>query len=65
MKTDSIIEYIEKNLSEKRLRHTYGVRDTAVMLAEIYGEDKEKAETAALFHDMLKGRDSERRSMLM
>lgn len=49
MKTDSIIEYIEKNLSEKRLRHTYGVRDTAVMLAEIYGEDKEKAETAALF----------------
>ena len=59
MKTDSILEYIEKNLSEKRLRHTYGVRDTAVMLAEIYGEDKEKAETAALFHDMLKGRDSE------
>ena len=59
MKTDSIIEYIERNLSEKRLRHTYGVRDTAVMLAEIYGEDKEKAETAALFHDMLKGRDSE------
>ncbi len=59
MKTDSIIEYIEKNLSEKRLAHIYGVRDTAVMLAEIYGEDKRKAEIAALFHDMMKGADKD------
>lgn len=49
-----IISYIENNLNKKRLNHTYGVRDTAVKLARIYGEDEEKAELAALFHDMAK-----------
>lgn len=49
-----IISYIENNLNKKRLNHTYGVRDTAVKLAKIYGEDEEKAELAALFHDMAK-----------
>lgn len=59
MKKDSIIEYLEKNLSQKRLAHTYGVRDTALELAGIYGEDAKKAETAAIFHDMMKGADRE------
>lgn len=49
-----IISYIENNLSEKRLKHTYGVRDTAIKLASEYGENTEKAELAALFHDMSK-----------
>ena len=49
-----IISYIENNLSKKRLIHTYGVRDTAVKLAENYGLDVSKAELAALFHDMAK-----------
>lgn len=52
---DSIVSYIEKNFSEKRKIHTEGVRVTAIHLAEKYGESVEKAETAALFHDMFRG----------
>lgn len=51
---DSIEAYIEKNLSEKRKKHTYGVAETAEHLAERYGADREKARTAALFHDMFR-----------
>lgn len=51
---DQIIEYIEKNLNEKRLRHTYSVAKEAVKLAERYGADAERAELAALFHDMFR-----------
>ncbi|MGN0733450.1 MAG: bis(5'-nucleosyl)-tetraphosphatase (symmetrical) YqeK [Emergencia sp.] len=50
-----ISDYIEKNLSEKRRIHTEGVRKTAVRLAEKYGEDVDKAEVAALCHDMYRG----------
>ncbi|MEF9921892.1 MAG: bis(5'-nucleosyl)-tetraphosphatase (symmetrical) YqeK [Anaerovoracaceae bacterium] len=57
MNTDSINEYNLKNLSYKRQKHIEGVRDTAIKLADIYGEDKEKAEIAALFHDMFRGLD--------
>ncbi|MCI5688086.1 bis(5'-nucleosyl)-tetraphosphatase (symmetrical) YqeK [Anaerovoracaceae bacterium 42-11] len=55
MNTDSIKTYIEKNFSEKRKLHTEGVRVTAIDLAKKYGADPEKAETAALFHDMYRG----------
>jgi len=55
MNTDSINSYIEKNFSEKRRVHTEGVRQTAMHLAEKYGENVEKAEVAALFHDMFRG----------
>lgn len=49
-----INDYIKEKLSEKRLLHTYGVRDTAVKLAKLYGADLKKAESAALMHDMFK-----------
>lgn len=55
MNTDSINSYIEKNFSEKRKVHTEGVRKTAIELAQKYGADVEKAEIAALFHDMYRG----------
>ncbi len=55
MSMDSIHDYIEKNLSDKRKKHIEGVRKTAVYLADKYGEDREKADTAALFHDMFRG----------
>lgn len=51
---DSIEVYIEKNLSEKRRRHIYGVVQIAEKLAVKYGCDKEKAKTAALYHDMFR-----------
>lgn len=50
-----IQEYIERNYSEKRKIHTEGVRTTAIELAKRYGADTEKAEIAALFHDMYRG----------
>ena len=49
-----IIDYIEKELSPKRLKHTYGVAEEAGRLAERYGANVEKAKLAALFHDMCK-----------
>ncbi len=49
--TESIDNFIKANLKESRLIHTYGVRDTAVHLAKLYGADPEKAELAALYHD--------------
>lgn len=53
--TSEIKQYIENNFSEKRKVHTEGVRKTAIELAEKYGADPEKAEIAALFHDMYRG----------
>lgn len=48
--------YIESHLKEHRLRHTYSVVEEAKKLAGRYGGDMEKAELAALFHDMFRGR---------
>lgn len=56
---------IEKRLTPKRLRHTYAVADEAVKLAEIYGEDREKAELAALFHDMFRCEPAEHLNQLV
>lgn len=50
-----IIEYIERNMTEKRRIHTYAVAKEAMTLAQRYGEDVEKAELAALFHDFFRG----------
>ena len=43
---------LKENLKEKRLIHTYAVADEAEKLATRYGEDIERARTAALLHDM-------------
>jgi predicted HD superfamily hydrolase involved in NAD metabolism len=50
-----IIEYIERNMTEKRRIHTYAVVEEARKLSRQYGEDMEKAELAALFHDFFRG----------
>jgi HD superfamily phosphohydrolase YqeK len=50
-----IIEYIERNMTEKRRIHTYAVVEEAKELSRRYGEDMEKAELAALFHDFFRG----------
>ena len=51
----SINSYIEKNFTEKRKLHTFAVCNLAIKLAEHYGIEKAKVETAALFHDMFRG----------
>ncbi len=48
---ESIDKFIREKLKESRLKHTYGVRDTAVHLAKLYGADPDKAALAALYHD--------------
>ncbi|EDS76401.1 bis(5'-nucleosyl)-tetraphosphatase (symmetrical) YqeK [Clostridium massiliodielmoense] len=51
---DSMVEYLKNNLKPKRFNHSIGVRDTAVKLAEIYGEDINKARISGLIHDCAK-----------
>ena len=51
---DEIMEYLEKNLNNRRFTHCLGVMDTAVVLAKKYGADVEKAELAGLIHDCAK-----------
>ncbi len=50
-----LIEYIENQMTEKRRNHTYAVAEEAKKLARRYGEDLERAELAALFHDLFRG----------
>ena len=51
---EEIRDYLKDNLKPARYGHTLGVVNTAIKLAEIYGEDKNKAEIAALCHDVAK-----------
>ena len=51
---EAIIDYLHINLTKKRLAHSISVSETAVALAEKYGEDIEKARIAGLVHDLAK-----------
>ncbi|WP_291648771.1 bis(5'-nucleosyl)-tetraphosphatase (symmetrical) YqeK [Clostridium sp.] len=46
--------YLKEHLTESRYNHTLGVVETAMRLAEINKVDKDKAEIAALAHDIAK-----------
>lgn len=50
-------EYLKKNLKEGRLKHSFGVRDTAEIMAKKYGADIFKARIAGLIHDCAKQMD--------
>ncbi|MBR5740100.1 MAG: HD domain-containing protein, partial [Firmicutes bacterium] len=52
---DEILRHVTEDLTEKRRKHTLGVRDTAVRMALEYGADPLKAEIAALGHDLYRG----------
>ncbi len=56
---DEIKDYLRSNLKPARYGHVLGVVNTAIKLAETYGEDKEKAEIAALCHDVAKNMSNE------
>ena len=49
-------DHDKEKYSIKRKEHTEEVRKLAVALAKRYGADKEKAEKAAVFHDMFRGK---------
>ena len=49
-----LIITLEKRLNPKRFLHTLGVAETAAFLAVLHGENREKALTAGLLHDIAK-----------
>lgn len=54
---EDIHDYLRDHLNAGRYQHTLGVVKAAVELAHLHGADAEKAEYAALCHDMLKEKD--------
>ncbi|UTR07907.1 bis(5'-nucleosyl)-tetraphosphatase (symmetrical) YqeK [Alkalihalobacillus sp. LMS6] len=52
-------EIVRHHLTEKRYQHTIGVTETAVRLAKQYHVDEEKAELAAIVHDICKYHDTD------
>jgi predicted HD superfamily hydrolase involved in NAD metabolism len=56
MEQKQALAIVKEQLTEHRYIHTIGVMETAVKLAKRLGEDKKKAETAAIFHDYAKFR---------
>ncbi|MBU3136645.1 bis(5'-nucleosyl)-tetraphosphatase (symmetrical) YqeK [Clostridium gasigenes] len=56
---DKIKAYLKENLTESRYIHTLGVIETAKALANINKIDLEKAEIAALAHDVAKNMNIE------
>jgi nicotinate-nucleotide adenylyltransferase len=54
MTEDEMLELLKDDLKPKRIIHSFGVRDTAVKLAEIHGYDVDKARIAGLLHDCAK-----------
>ncbi len=55
---DPMLTLLQSTLSKDRYRHTLGVEQTALKLAQRYGEDSEKARIAALLHDCARCLDS-------
>ena len=51
---DKIKKDLETMLSPKRYAHTIGVMETALKLADCYGENREKVMIASLCHDIAK-----------
>ena len=51
---EAVIAFNHAHLSEKRLLHIEGVRQTASAMSRAYGADEKKASFAALAHDMYK-----------
>ncbi|WP_274365531.1 bis(5'-nucleosyl)-tetraphosphatase (symmetrical) YqeK [Paenibacillus thermotolerans] len=51
---DRLMSEVSKQMPERRWKHTLGVVSSAMKLAERYGDDPEKAELAAVLHDVAK-----------
>lgn len=51
---EALIEAVSAQMPDKRWKHTLGVMESSVKLAGRYGADPERAETAAILHDVAK-----------
>ncbi|WP_090980027.1 bis(5'-nucleosyl)-tetraphosphatase (symmetrical) YqeK [Paenibacillus sp. CF384] len=54
MNRDEMIARVQAEMPERRWKHTVGVMETSVILAERFGADPVKAEQAAILHDVAK-----------
>lgn len=54
MEIEKMQERLKKVLNEHRYNHSIGVMTEAVRMAEIFGQDTEKARVAGLLHDCAK-----------
>ncbi|PYF08791.1 bis(5'-nucleosyl)-tetraphosphatase (symmetrical) YqeK [Ureibacillus chungkukjangi] len=59
MERDNYLAAIKPRMPEKRYIHTIGVMETAIHLANKYGEKSKSAETAAILHDIAKYADED------
>ncbi|BBM17567.1 HD domain-containing protein [Enterococcus avium] len=59
MNREALMQAVQMRMSERRFTHVLGVEETAVALAERFGESPEKASIAALTHDYAKERSDE------
>ncbi|MBQ0138660.1 MAG: bis(5'-nucleosyl)-tetraphosphatase (symmetrical) YqeK [Kurthia sp.] len=57
MERSELLAAMKDRMPEKRYIHTIGVADTAMKLAEKFGEDVSKAEIAGILHDSCKFAD--------
>ncbi|GIO35918.1 HD domain-containing protein [Paenibacillus antibioticophila] len=62
---EQLITMVSGQMPEKRWRHVEGVMTTSVSLAKRYGADPEKADLAALLHDLAKFWPMERQEAVM
>lgn len=51
---EALIEAVSAQMPDKRWKHTLGVMQSSIQLAEQYGADPERAEIAAILHDVAK-----------
>ncbi|UQZ35597.1 HD domain-containing protein [Paenibacillus sp. PK3_47] len=51
---EALIEAVSAQMPDKRWQHTLGVMQSSVKLAGRYGADPDRAETAAILHDVAK-----------
>lgn len=65
MRQDEALKIVKAQLTDHRYQHTIGVMETAVVLAERFGADVEKARLAAIFHDYAKFRPKEEMKSLI
>lgn len=54
MKREKMEYKLKKELDRQRFEHTLGVEETARRMAQVFGEDEEKAALAGLLHDCAK-----------
>ena len=65
MEGEKYIEVIRPLMGEKRFVHSLNVAKSAVMLADKYGGDREKAFTAGILHDIMQEASPERQLKIL